>query len=320
MLEITILGTGATRPTMRRFTTSLVVRHEGEVYLFDCGEGTQVRLAQSGFSLMRMNKIFITHFHGDHILGLPGILFSMAKNERRKPVEIYGPVGIDRIVNGLISLNFGRVPFEVKVHEVHPGQSISGETSNQRGTGYRIDTFKTRHTKESIGYIFREQGYSNVDKEKMAREGIKSNPKFADLKNGKEVEINGRVFKPSEWLVEMPGASVAYTGDTMKATSVIDAVKGVDILIHESTFNEGDRAKFDWGHSSARDAAEVAKEAGVGRLFLIHFSHRYRSMKPLLDEARRVFENSYIAEDLDLLTLKKGSFDLGRVKPHEATD
>ncbi|MBR9681614.1 MAG: ribonuclease Z [Candidatus Altiarchaeota archaeon] len=307
MIEVTILGTGATRPTVRRFTTALVVRHEGEVFLFDCGEGVQVRLSQSGFSLMKIDKIFITHFHGDHILGLPGILFSMAKNERKKAVEVYGPVGTERIVNGLISLGFGRIPFDVKVHEIHPGQSITGKL-NERGTEYSIDTFKTRHTKESIGYVFREKGYSNIDKEKMKKEGIKSNPKFAELKNGKEVTIDGVLFKPEDWLIEMPGASVAYTGDTMKAKSVIDAVKGVDVLLHESTFNEEDRGKFDWGHSSARDAAEVAKEAEVKHLYIIHFSHRYKSIKPLLAEALPIFENSYIAEDLHGFVLKKGSF------------
>lgn len=307
MIEVTILGTGATRPTLRRFTTALVVRHEGEVFLFDAGEGVQIRLAQSGFSLMKIDKIFITHFHGDHILGLPGILFSMAKNERKAPVNIYGPIGIERIVNGLLSLGFGRIPFEVKVHEVHPGQSIGGKL-NERGSEYLIDTFKTRHTKESIGYVFREKGYANVDKEKMKKEKIKSNPKFSELKEGKEIEIDGRVFSPKDWLIEMPGASIAYTGDTMKTAEVVSAVQGVDVLIHEATFNEEDREKFDWGHSSAKDAAEVARDAKVKHLYLIHFSHRYTSVKPLLAEALRVFKNSYIAEDLHGFVLKKGKF------------
>ncbi len=308
MIEVTILGTGATRPTPRRFTTSLVVRHEGEVFLFDCGEGVQIRLGQSGFSLMKIDKIFITHFHGDHILGLPGILFSMAKNERKHPVNIYGPAGLERIVNGLLSLGFGRIPFEVNVHEVHPGQSITGETSNKRGTEYVIDTFKTRHTKASIGYIFREKGYANVNKQKMKDEGVKPNPKFAELKKGRQVEIDGRIFKPEDWLIEMPGASVAYTGDTMKDPGVVEAVRGVDVLVHEATFIEEDRGKFDWGHSSARDAAEVAGEAEAKHLYLIHFSHRYKTVRPLLLEARQIFKNSYIAEDLHGFVLKKGSF------------
>lgn len=316
MLEVTVLGTGATRPTPNRFTTSLVVRHEGEVYLFDCGEGVQVRLAQCNFSLMKIDKIFITHFHGDHILGLPGVLFSMAKNERKHPVEIYGPVGIQRIVDGLLSLGFGRIPFQVKVFEIHPGQTISGETSNQRGTAYRIDTFKTRHTKASIGYVFREEGYFNIDKNKMKKEGIKPNRKFAKLKEGEPVEINGRLFKPEDWLIGVPGASVAYTGDTMKSAEVTEAVRKVDILFHEATFSEEDRDKFDWGHSSAKDAAEVAKEADVGRLFLIHLSHRYRNPSILLKQARQVFDKSYVANDLDFLRLKKGQFTFKEGKLH----
>ncbi|MBR9679868.1 MAG: ribonuclease Z [Candidatus Altiarchaeota archaeon] len=293
MIELTFLGTNATKPTLERFTSSIAIRHEGEVYLFDCGEGIQIRIGQSGFSLMKIDKLFVTHLHGDHVLGIPGILFSMAKNQREAPLKIYGPPGTAMSVHHMRRASYGRIPFEIDVIELEPGDTVGP-----------ITAFETEHTGNSIGYVFREPDTTRIDKAKMDKHGFKPNSKFKKLKQGETIEINGIKLKPKDWLIPVKGSSLAYTGDTVKSDKVIEAVAGVDLLIHESTYLSEDDSGFDYGHCSAKDAARVAKQAGVGSLFLIHFSPRYANLAPLLKEAKQVFKNSFIAKDLARVTIK----------------
>lgn len=297
MFEIKFLGTGAMRPTPKRFTSSLLVRFGGEVVMFDAGEGIQVRVAQSGFSLMKIDKIFITHFHGDHFYGLPGMIFTMKQAERTKPLAVYGPHGATEFIDKILSLG-GSIPFEINVHELEPGETIDGD-------GYSIKTFEVEHGIPSIGYIFKEDDTVNIDRAKMEEYGLKPSPKFKLLKQGQSIEINGIKLIPDKWLVSVAGDSIAYTGDTKYTKSVIDAVKGVTVLVHDSTWLSSD-AEPDRYHSSSRDAARVAEGARVKYLFLIHLSSRYIDAKPLLEEAREVFPQTYIPNDLDTLTVKKG--------------
>jgi len=299
MIELTFLGTGATKPTIHRFTSSFAIRYGGEVLLFDAGEGIQIRIAQSGFSVMKIDRIFITHFHGDHVLGIPGILYTLAKNRRERPLHIYGPEGLSEIVYHMRKASYGRVPFKVFVHELRPGDVVEGEE-------YRIESFKLEHGERALGYIFREPDRWNVNKEKMREYGLKPHPKFKILKQWKEVEIGGMVLKPEEWLVKVEGGSIAYACDTSFSHEVARAVKGVKLLIHEATYLEEDKEDFELGHSSAKDAAKTAKAAGVEYLFLTHISQRYRDPAPLLEEARTIFPNTYLAKDLMKVTLKKG--------------
>ncbi len=300
MIELTFLGTGATKPFIDRFTTSFALRYEGEVLLFDCGEGIQIRLAQSGFSPMKIDKIFVTHFHGDHVLGIPGILYTLAKNQRERPLHIYGPEGLREIFYHMKRSSYGRIPFEVVLHELSPGDVVEGES-------YTVRAFKVDHGERALGYVFKEADSWNVDRQKMEAHGLHPSPKFRLLKEGKTVEINGMVLKPEEWLIKVEGDSVAYTGDTAFSQQVISAVRGATVLVHESTYAEEDKEDFELGHSSALDAAKVAKLAGVKKLFLIHFSQRYRDTAPLVEEARQVFPETVAARDLMKVVLKKGT-------------
>ena len=299
MIELIFLGTGATKPTIHRFTSSLAIRYGGEVILFDAGEGIQIRIAQSGFSVSKIEKIFITHFHGDHVLGIPGILYTLAKNKRKKDLHLYGPKGLEEIVYHMRRCSYGRIPFRVVIHELEPGDVVKAQ-------GYEIKTFKVDHGEKALGYMFVEPERWNVNKEKMKEYGLKPHPKFKLLKEWKEVEIQGILLKPEEWLIRVPGGTIAYTGDTQFSEKVVKAVRGVDLLIHEATYLEKDKEEFELGHSSAKDAATVAKLAGVRYLFLTHISQRYRDPSPLLEEARAIFQNTFLAKDLLKVILKKG--------------
>lgn len=298
MFDVVFLGTGAMKPTPKRFTSSLMLRYKGEILMFDAGEGIQVRVSQSGFSPMKVDKLFITHFHGDHFYGLPGMIFTMSNAERTKELTIYGPRETGKFVEQIISLGYGRVTFPIHVEELEPGSVVKGE-------GYSVTAFETDHGPPGLGYVFREEDGVNVNAEKMKALGLKPNPKFRQLKEGKTIEIKGHILKPGDWLVPVPGDSLAYTGDTRYSKTVAGAVRGVTVLVHEATHFSGDSKDFR-DHSSAADAARVATEAGVKELFLIHLSPRYKSDKLLMDEARSIFPQTYIPKDLDKLVVKKG--------------
>jgi ribonuclease Z len=296
MFDIVFLGTGAMKPTPQRFTASLMLRYRGEVFMFDAGEGIQVRVQQGGFSPMKIDNIFITHFHGDHFYGLPGMVFTMAKSHRERPLNIYGPRGAARFVDQLLSVGYGHVPFPLEVSELAPGTGVKGE-------GYEIGAFETDHGPPSLGYLFREADRMNVDAAKMKELGLKPDPQFRLLKQGQQVEVQGHVLKPEDWLVQVPGGSLAYVGDTRYSRAVVEAVGGATVLVHEATYASGDTQE-DRGHSSAADAARVAKY-----LFLTHISSRYADPSPLLKEAREIFPETHVARDLQKVTVKKGRIE-----------
>ena len=299
MFDFVFLGTGAMKPMIKRFTSSLMIRYKGEILMFDVGEGIQIRVSQSGFSPMKVDKIFITHFHGDHFYGLPGMIFTMAKGGRTKKLEIYGPPKAKEFVEGIMSLGYGHVPFSIEVNELNHGDTVQGK-------GYKVNTFRTDHGPPSLGYIFKEDDSFNVNQDKMKKEGITSSPKFKFLKEGKAIEIDGRKLEPSEWLIPIKGDSLAYTGDTKYSELIAEYVKGVTILVHESTYLKKDGAQFDRGHSSVEDAAQIAKLAKVSNLFLIHISPRYMDLSLLKETAVKIFPQTYISVDLDKWIVKKG--------------
>ncbi len=297
-MDVVFLGTGAMKPTPRRFPSSLMLRHKGEIIMFDAGEGIQVRVSQSGFSPMKVNKIFITHFHGDHFYGLPGMIFTMSQAERTEELVIYGPEESESFVHRILSLGYGRITFPIHVEELKPGSVVQGD-------GYSVTAFETDHGPPGLGYVFREDDSFNVDVEKMKKFGFKPDPKFKLLKQGKTVELGGHLLKPEEWLIPAPGDSLAYTGDTRYSKAVVRAVRGVTVLVHEATHLSEDSKDFR-EHSSAKEAARAAKEAEVGYLFLTHISPRYKDATPLLEEAREVFPRTYLPKDLDRVSIKKG--------------
>jgi ribonuclease Z len=294
MLSLTFLGTGASIPTLDRNVAGLAVQREGEVLLFDCGEGNQRQMMRYGVGFT-FKEIFFTHYHADHMLGITGLLRTMGLQDRTTPVTLYGPKGAQRILGAAVTLGIERNKFPVEIIEIKPGDRLARDE-------YDIVVFETEHRADTVGYALAEHqrlGRFNPDR---ARElGIPEGPLWGQLHKGKTVTLeDGRIFGPAD-LVGAPrsGRTLVYTGDTRPHLSVVEAARGADLLVHEATFggDELERAK-ETGHSTAAEAARVALEAGVMRLVLTHISSRYnRDASELLAEAKGVFPETVIARD-----------------------
>lgn len=294
MLSITLLGTGAACPSIERNVAGLAVAREGETLLFDCGEGTQRQMMRYGVSFA-FREIFFTHYHADHMLGVTGLMRTMGLQDRTLPVTLYGPRGAERILGAAISLGIERNRFPIEIRELAAGDRIAREE-------YDLVVFPTDHRADTVGYALAEHtrlGRFNPDR---ARElGVPEGPLWGKLHKGETVELpDGRRVGPND-LVGAPrrGRIVVYTGDTRPALTVVEAARGADLLIHDSTFGEEERERAgETGHSTAAQAAEVAREAGARRLVLTHISPRYTREAPeLLAEAKAVFPESVVARD-----------------------
>ena len=294
MLSLTFLGTGAACPTVDRNVSALAVHREGELLLFDCGEGTQRQMMRYavGFSF---KDIFLTHYHSDHFLGIIGLFRTMGLMDRKDPVTLYGPKGAQRILSGALAVGIERTKFPVEIVEVKPGDRLG------RGD-YELAVFETDHRADTVGYALVEHDrLGRFDPDKARELGIPEGPLWGQIHKGKAVTLpDGRVVEPSVLVgPPRPGRTLVYSGDTRPHRAVIAAARGADLLVHEATFGDDERARaVETGHSTAREAAEVAKEAGVKRLALTHISPRYtRDAPELLAEAQTVFADSLVARD-----------------------
>ena len=294
-LTLRFLGTSASRPTVERNVSSLALIREGETLMFDCGEGTQRQMMRYGITFA-LSDIFFTHMHADHMLGLTGLLRTLALQGRTEPMNLYGPPGCEKLLWRAITLGSEKQHFEIKILEITP------ETPLKR-RGYSILPFAVEHgDRTAIGYHIAEEtrlGRFNPD---LAREmGIPEGPLWGKIHKGETVSLpDGRTIKPSDLVgPTRPGRRIVLTGDSRPSEGTIAAATGADILVHEATFadEEAPRA-LETGHSTAREAAEVAAKAGVKKLVLTHVSARYsRDTSDLEREAREVFPDTVIARD-----------------------
>lgn len=296
MLELLFLGTGAGVPSRKKATSCIAVRCGSDIILMDCGEGSQRQLMVSPFSFMKIRAILITHLHGDHVFGLPGLLQTMSLSGRKDPVTVYGPRGIRECVEAFMRVTEGDTLYPLEIQEVSGGESFeSGNTV--------VSVYPTEHGIPSVGYVVREMDRpGKLDSLKAQELGIKSGQDMARLKNGETV--NG--VSPGQVIGgPIKGASVSYTGDTVKCQSAIDASKDVTVLVHESTYlsSEADLAKEHW-HSTALQAAEAAKECNAMNLILTHISNRYHDLSKVEAEARTVMENSFAASDMQMFEVR----------------
>jgi ribonuclease Z len=281
-------------PTLDRNVAGLAVQREGEVLLFDCGEGNQRQMMRYGVGFT-FKEIFFTHYHADHMLGVTGLLRTMGLQDRTAPVTLYGPKGAQRVLRAAVELGIERNKFPIDIVEIKPGDRL-------RRDDYDIVVFETEHRADTVGFALAEHprlGRFNPDR---ARElGIPEGPLWGQLHRGKTVQLpDGRTVEPADLVGQpRPGRTLVYTGDTRPHLPVIEAARGADLLVHEATFggDELERA-METGHSTASEAARVALEAGVRQLVLTHISSRYnRDASELLAEARAVFPASTIARD-----------------------
>lgn len=292
-MQILFLGTSGSWPTPKRNVSAVAVKRGPEVLLFDCGEGTQRQFMQSPMSYMQVSRIFITHFHGDHFLGIPGLVQSMTMNDRKAPLEMYGPRGMRELVRQLLSLGYFTPGFDVPVREMSGGDSVDcGE--------YAVRALAAEHTVPALTFALEEKERAGrFDRERALALGIPEGPLWGRLQEGRTVSVGAKTFTPD--LVLGPprrGRKVVYTGDTMPSKALVDFARGADVLIHDATAETSLEEKANrYGHSTARQAAQVAKDAGVRTLVLTHYSPRYEDLAPILADAKAVFENAVAAED-----------------------
>ena len=291
-LSIVFAGTAASVPTVRRGLPELLVRRGGDRILFDCGEGTQRQLMQS-VGLTELTEVFITHFHADHWLGLPGLLKTYDLRGRDRPLQVHGPRGLRELV-ALALRAAGRVSFELELIELEPGDVLERD-------GYRIAPFPVRHRGPSFGYaLFEDERPGAFDPEAAVRRGLVPGPEFGRLQRGDTV--NG--VTPDQVLgPPRAGRKLVISGDTVPCEALGVAAHRADLLIHEATFSEEDRERAaETGHSTAAQAAALAREAEVGMLALTHLSARHPAAV-LRDEARAIFPETVLPRDFDSIEI-----------------
>ena len=291
-MELVFLGTSSAIPTSHRNHSAVALKAFGEIFLFDCGEGTQLQMSKAKISPTKINNIFITHFHGDHILGLPGIIQSMAFRGRKNSLHIFGPKGLVEMVNIIRNFGYFSLTFEIYMHEIDDGIILEEEN-------YRISCSKMNHTVLNFAYSIYEKRRPKFIREKAIALGINPGPDFGKLQQGISVKVGDAVIQPEQVLgEERKGRKIIYSGDTTPSEQMVEFAEDADLLIHESTFEGiyGDKA-YEMGHSTSVQAAEIAKKANVKRLILTHVSTRYKKSDILETEAKEIFENSTVAED-----------------------
>lgn len=312
-LSVFFAGTAGSVPSARRGLPAVLIRRGGEKLLFDCGEGTQRQLLRS-IGLVDVDSIFITHFHADHWLGLPGMLKSLALRERSEPLTVYGPPGLKDLL-GSMRVVFGRLSYKLTVAELQPAETVAG-------AGYLIAAVPVRHKGESaFGYVFVEESRpGHLDAALAEQLGVKPGPDFGRLQRGETVAgvSPEQVMGPTR-----EGRKVVISGDTAPCEALAIAAHEADVLVHEATFldEESERARQTF-HSTARQAAELARRAEVRLLALTHVSSRYAGGQ-LRDEARAIFPATESPRDFDTIEVpfpERGQATLVRWSERQARE
>ena len=292
-MQIVFLGTSGSWPTPKRNVSAIAVKRGPEVLLFDCGEGTQRQFMLSKLSFMQTTRAFITHFHGDHFLGLPGLVQSMSMNGRERELLVYGPAGTEEIVRTLVNIGHFAPAFSVVAKGLRGGDGVDcGE--------YVVRAIDTSHTVPSVGYVLEEATRpGRFSLERAQSLGVPEGPMYSRLQEGLPVTVAGRTITP-DMVLGPPrrGRKIVYTGDTLPSNRVLEAARDADVLIHDATADTALAEKTNrYGHSTGRQAAEIARDAGARALILTHVSPRYEDTSTILAEAKEVFPNTYMAED-----------------------
>jgi ribonuclease Z len=295
-LDLVFLGTSGSMPSADRSPTALLVRRGGERLLFDCAEGTQRQMLRSSLGLIDLHEVFLTHYHADHYLGLPGMLKTFALRGRDVPITIYGPPGLGDLFGSLRRI-FGRLTYPYELVELRAGDALDRD-------GYRLVTFPVAHGVSSVGYaLVEEDRPGRFDVETADSLGVPPGPERGELQHGRAVTLaDGTVVAPEQVLgPARPGRTIVIAGDTSPSPTVLEAARGADVLVHEATFleDEQERAR-ETAHSTAREAAELAAAAGVRMLALTHLSNRYFGPEAAR-EARAVFAETVVPRDFDII-------------------
>jgi len=293
--EVTILGNNSAFPAYGRFPTSQVVNFHDHLYLVDCGEGTQIRLSKFRIKRSRIDHIFISHLHGDHVFGLPGLLNSYAHMGREKPMHVYGPKGLRMMMDTVLRLSASIVNYEIVYHELDHTDKIKVFENR----ALRVYAFPMKHRIPTYGYLFEERRERvNVRKETIDEYGL-SIEDIREIKGGADtIVVGGQKIKRDDVLIRSPRRSYAFCSDTVFDTDLVQWIKGVDLLYHEATFMHDLEEKAIFSkHTTALQAGMIARLAEVDRLIIGHFSSRYKDLSQLVEEARESFPDVEAAEE-----------------------
>jgi ribonuclease Z len=302
-VDLIFLGTGGSVPTPLRNASSTALRRGGEVILFDCGEGTQRQLMMSSASFMRIRHIFITHLHGDHFLGLPGLVQSMNFSGRTESLAVHGPEGMVDTLSRALSLGFYDMNFDVFAQDLADEDVVVCD-------GYSVRAISALHTIPALSYVLEEDARPGRFLPEQAKAlGVKEGPGFAALQRGEVLHLAGRDVLPEDVMgPPRPGMKVAFSGDTRPNPRFVEASRDCDAMVHEATvMSELSEKALQYGHSSAAMAAQCAAEANARLLFLNHISGRYEDAAPLREEAESIFRPVHVPNDLDEYTLTQSS-------------
>ena len=292
MLDVCLLGTGGMMPLPYRWLTSLMVRYNGSSLLIDCGEGTQIAIKEKGWSFKPIDVICFTHYHGDHISGLPGMLLTMGNADRTEPLTLIGPKGLERVVNALRVIA-PELPFQIKYIEItEPEQTFEIN-------GYRLKAFRVNHNVLCYGYTFEIDRAGKFDVERANAGGVPQKI-WGLLQKGETVEVEGITYTPDMVLgPARKGLKVTYCTDTRPTESIKKNAVGSDLFICEGMYGEKDKQKKakEYKHMTFYEAAQLAKDAKVKELWLTHYSPSLTYPEEYVDEARKIFENTIAAKD-----------------------
>jgi ribonuclease Z len=295
-LQVVFLGTAGSVPTTKRSLPAVLIKRRGEQILFDCGEGVQKQMIMAGVGFHKKMKIFVTHMHGDHVLGLPGLVQTMALLDREEKLEVYGPPGIKKFMESIReTVQFG-LTFPVEIYEVEEAGTVFEEEE------YTVQAVWANHVIPSLVYAFVEKPRpGKFYPEKAKALGVPEGPLWGQLQHGKEIKLqNGKIVKPEQVMgPPRPGRKIVYTGDTRPFDGLVEFAANADLLIHDATLDDKLAEKADEdGHSTPSQAAKIAKRAKAKNLVLTHISARYEDTSMLLKQARKIFKNTLVAEDL----------------------
>ncbi len=289
-VNIVFLGTSGSVPTRSRALPSVAIEYDGEVLLFDCGEGVQRQLMIYSVNINKINSIFITHLHGDHVIGIAGLLRTLALNNRLKPINIFIPDGYQDKINELITFDNAIIPYKINIHGIKKGVVIKEKD-------YVISAYPLKHSIKTMGYVFKTNDRLRFDSKKANSLGINGEMFSKIVKLGK-LKVNGKIVNLSEISSEVLGKKIIYATDTRPLKSTINILKNADVLIHEATYSY-DLIKLakERMHSTAYEVGLLASDAHVKKLVLFHVSARYKDGSILLDDAKKAFKNSLVAFD-----------------------
>lgn len=292
MTEIIFLGTSQAIPTKEKNQAAILLKHGSENILVDCGEGTQRQFRIAGLNACKITKILITHWHGDHILGLPGLLQTLALSNYTKTLEIYGPRGTKEFMTLMLRLFIFKEKIRVNIHEISDG--IFFENND-----FRLEASKMKHPAPCLAYSFTEKTRFRVDMEKLKKIGVKPGPILKQLQQGKDITFQDKKIEFKKYTKEVLGKKVSFILDTAINDNCYKISNDADVLIAEACFSKAEESLAkEREHLTAEQIADVAKKSKVGKLFLMHISQRYdRKEKIVLDEAKKIFKNSELAKD-----------------------